>query len=82
VQLVYSLGNFLFDQRSEQVSGALLEVTLFDQGTFFSRLIPLPNFYKGCRASGAVVDAHGRPACQFFAGCWGPAVRRAVADSA
>jgi poly-gamma-glutamate capsule biosynthesis protein CapA/YwtB (metallophosphatase superfamily) len=45
-QLVYSLGNFLFDQRSEQVSGALLEVTLFDQGTFFTRLIPLPNFYK------------------------------------
>jgi AmmeMemoRadiSam system protein B len=45
-QLVYSLGNFLFDQRSELVSGALLEVTLFDQGTFFTRLIPLPNFYK------------------------------------
>jgi AmmeMemoRadiSam system protein B len=46
-QLVYSLGNFLFDQRSELVSGTLLEVTLFDQGTFFTRLIPLPNFYKG-----------------------------------
>ncbi len=45
-QLVYSLGNFLFDQRSELVSGALLEVTMFDQGTFFTRLIPLPNFYK------------------------------------
>jgi AmmeMemoRadiSam system protein B len=45
-QLVYSLGNFLFDQRTELVSGALLEVTLFDQGTFFTRLIPLPNFYK------------------------------------
>jgi AmmeMemoRadiSam system protein B len=45
-QLAYSLGNFLFDQRSELVSGALLEVTLFDQGTFFTRLIPLPNFYK------------------------------------
>jgi poly-gamma-glutamate synthesis protein (capsule biosynthesis protein) len=45
-QLVYSLGNFLFDQRDERVSGGLLELRAFEQGTFFTRLIPLPNFYR------------------------------------
>jgi AmmeMemoRadiSam system protein B len=45
-QLVYSLGNFLFDQLGERVSGTLLEVRAFEQGTYFTRLIPLPNFYK------------------------------------
>jgi poly-gamma-glutamate synthesis protein (capsule biosynthesis protein) len=45
-QLVYSLGNFLFDQRSDRVSGSVLEVRLFDQGTFFTRLVPIPNFYR------------------------------------
>jgi poly-gamma-glutamate synthesis protein (capsule biosynthesis protein) len=45
-QLVYSLGNFLFDQRDDRVSARLLEVRAFEQGTFFTRLIALPNFYK------------------------------------
>ncbi len=44
--LVYALGNFLFDQKAPQASGALLEIRLFEQGTFFSRLIPLPSFYR------------------------------------
>lgn len=42
---VYSLGNFLFDQPAERASGALLEVRTFEQGTFFARLMPLPNFF-------------------------------------
>jgi AmmeMemoRadiSam system protein B len=44
--LVYSLGNFLFDQTAENVSGAILEMRFFEQGTFFSRVIPTPNFYR------------------------------------
>lgn len=43
---VYSLGNFLFDQRADRSSGALLELRLFGQGTFFARLIPLPNLFE------------------------------------
>jgi len=43
--LAYSLGNFLFDQPGNEVSGAVLEVRFFPQGTFFARLIPIPNFY-------------------------------------
>jgi len=43
--LAYSLGNFLFDQPGANVSGAVLEVRFFPQGTFFARLIPIPNFY-------------------------------------
>jgi poly-gamma-glutamate synthesis protein (capsule biosynthesis protein) len=44
--LAYSLGNFLFDQPGTSVSGAVLEVRFFDQGTFFARLIPIPNLYE------------------------------------
>jgi poly-gamma-glutamate synthesis protein (capsule biosynthesis protein) len=42
---VHSLGNFLFDQRGTKVSGAVLQVTFYPQGTFFSRLVPLPALY-------------------------------------
>jgi AmmeMemoRadiSam system protein B len=45
MQTLYSLGNFLFDQHKSIASGSLLEVRFFKQGTFFSRLIPLPNLY-------------------------------------
>jgi len=41
----YSLGNFLFDQTAERSSGALLELRVFQQGTVFARLIPLPNLF-------------------------------------
>lgn len=44
--LAYSLGNFLFDQLPPNVSGAVLEMRFFPQGTFFARLIPIPNFYE------------------------------------
>jgi AmmeMemoRadiSam system protein B len=43
---VYSLGNFMFDQDSKVASGSLLEVRVFDQGTYFARLIPHPNFFE------------------------------------
>jgi AmmeMemoRadiSam system protein B len=42
---VFSLGNFIFDQRRPEVSGALLEVAFFPQGTYFLRLHPLGNLY-------------------------------------
>jgi AmmeMemoRadiSam system protein B len=41
----YSLGNFLFDQSAERASGNLLELRVFEQGTVFGRLIPLPNLF-------------------------------------
>lgn len=44
--LAYSLGNFIFDQRRPEVSGALLEVMFFPQGTYFLRLHPLGNLYE------------------------------------
>jgi AmmeMemoRadiSam system protein B len=49
--LAYSLGNFLFDQMSPPSSGAILELRLFTQGTFFARLLPVPNFYDEVRHS-------------------------------
>lgn len=47
-QMLYSLGNFLFDQPAG--TGALLEVIVFDQGTIFTRLRPLPKLYDVARA--------------------------------
>jgi poly-gamma-glutamate synthesis protein (capsule biosynthesis protein) len=44
--LAYSLGNFIFDQRRPGVSGAILEVMFFPQGTYFLRLHPLGNLYE------------------------------------
>lgn len=49
MQRVYSLGNFIFDQTANVASGKLLEVRFFEQGTFFSRLIELPNIYDVMR---------------------------------
>ncbi len=45
-QVTYSLGNFLFDQRGPRVSGSVLELRVFDQGTFAARLIPVPNLFE------------------------------------
>ncbi len=41
--LAYSLGNFIFDQRGSAVSGAILQVTVFEPGTIFARLVPAPS---------------------------------------
>jgi AmmeMemoRadiSam system protein B len=43
--LAFSLGNFIFDQNRPEVSGALLEVMFYSQGTYFLRLHPLGNLY-------------------------------------
>lgn len=48
---LYSLGNFLFDQTAANASGVLLELRLFGQGTWFARLIPLPNLYDLARGA-------------------------------
>lgn len=45
-QMVFSLGNFLFDQTSPRGSGALLELRVFRQGTVAARLIPVPNLFE------------------------------------
>ena len=45
-QLTYSLGNFLFDQTAERSSGALLELRVFKQGTYATRLIPIRNLFE------------------------------------
>jgi poly-gamma-glutamate synthesis protein (capsule biosynthesis protein) len=44
-QMTYSLGNLLFDQKGDRVSGALLELRRFRQGTVATRLIPVPNLF-------------------------------------
>jgi AmmeMemoRadiSam system protein B len=44
-QMVYSLGNFVFDQSSPRGSGALLELRVFRQGTVAARLVPVPNLF-------------------------------------
>jgi AmmeMemoRadiSam system protein B len=46
----YSLGNFIFDQRSGRASGSLFELRVFKQGTMFARLVPIPNFFDDARA--------------------------------
>ena len=45
-QLTYSLGNLLFDQTAGRSSGALLELRAFRQGTYATRLIPIPNLFE------------------------------------
>lgn len=47
--MLFSLGNFLFDQSSPRGSGALLELRFFHQGTFAARLVPIPNFFDEVR---------------------------------
>lgn len=46
VLLVYSLGNFMFDQRAPPSSGALAELRSFAQGTIFVRQLPLPDAFN------------------------------------
>jgi AmmeMemoRadiSam system protein B len=49
VAMAYSLGNFLFDQRDEVASGAVVELWVFPQGTVFLRQLPLPNLFEVAR---------------------------------
>ncbi len=50
--VAYSLGNFLFDESSKMASGAVVELRVFDQGTFFARVIPIPTYFDLIRRSG------------------------------
>jgi len=44
--MVYSLGNFVFDQRAPRATGAVLQISRFEQGTRALRLIPLPDIFE------------------------------------
>ena len=44
-QMTFSLGNLLFDQTGRS-SGALIEMRIFESGTFSTRIIPIPNFFE------------------------------------
>jgi AmmeMemoRadiSam system protein B len=45
-QLIYSLGNLLFDQKADRSSTVLLELRMFKQGTYAARLIGAPNLFE------------------------------------
>lgn len=50
-QMLYSLGNFLFDQSSPRGSGTLAELRVFRHGTVALRLIPMPNLFDVGKAA-------------------------------
>jgi poly-gamma-glutamate synthesis protein (capsule biosynthesis protein) len=62
-QVTFSLGNLVFDQRSERATSALLELRLFQQGTFATRLVPMPNLFERAlaRQRRTVRDVGGAP---------------------
>ena len=45
----FSLGNFLFDQDREDVSGTVLEADFFPQGTYFLKVHPIKNLWTAIR---------------------------------
>lgn len=49
--MVYSLGNFLFDQSAKRSSGALAEVRVFPQGTAYVRAFAIPNLFDIARGA-------------------------------
>jgi AmmeMemoRadiSam system protein B len=59
--LAFSLGNFIFDQRRPEVSGALLEVIFYPQGTYFLRLHSLGNLYGENFLAGPESQTDSRP---------------------
>ena len=50
LQAVFSMGNLLFDQTGDDVSGALVELRRFSKGTIAMRLIPIPNYFQMFKA--------------------------------
>jgi poly-gamma-glutamate capsule biosynthesis protein CapA/YwtB (metallophosphatase superfamily) len=54
VVVAHSLGNFLFDQGARHASGSLLEIRVFEQGTVFARLVPIPNYFDRARQKPAL----------------------------
>ena len=57
--MVYSLGNFVFDQRAPRASGALLQISQFEQGTRALRLIPLPDVFDMATGQGTAALGPG-----------------------
>ena len=55
VQL-HSLGNFVFDQRAPRASGAVLQISVFAQGTRALRLIAVPDVFELGRSGTAAVQ--------------------------
>jgi hypothetical protein len=50
------MGNLIFDQTGDKVSGALVQLRSFRQGTIAPRIISIPNFFareRRLQASGA-----------------------------
>jgi AmmeMemoRadiSam system protein B len=45
LQSVFSVGNLIFDQTGPNVSGSLVEVRVFRQGTIALRIVPIANFF-------------------------------------
>jgi poly-gamma-glutamate synthesis protein (capsule biosynthesis protein) len=43
--MFFSLGNLLFDQRGPNGTGAIVELRVFKQGTFATRVVAVPNLY-------------------------------------
>jgi poly-gamma-glutamate capsule biosynthesis protein CapA/YwtB (metallophosphatase superfamily) len=48
--MLYSMGNLIFDQVGPFVSGAVVELRVFKQGTISARLIAAPNLYQAARS--------------------------------
>ena len=46
LQSVFSMGNLIFDQTGENISGSLVEVRIFRQGTIALRVVRIPNFFE------------------------------------
>lgn len=53
MQSVFSLGNFVFDQRGDTVSSMLVEARTFVQGTVALRPVALPNLFEAALAARA-----------------------------
>ncbi|SHI08005.1 AmmeMemoRadiSam system protein B [Bradyrhizobium erythrophlei] len=54
IQVVFSLGNLLFDQRSSLTSGAILELRIFKQRTMATRMRRVLNFFNELDPSGSI----------------------------
>ena len=50
--VLYSLGNFLFDQLPPHSSGGLAEIRVFPQGTLFVRQVRLPHLFATTQDGG------------------------------
>jgi len=50
LQSVFSMGNLIFDQSGPAVSGSLVELRVFRQGTITLRIIPVPNLFESVKS--------------------------------